>query len=642
LPQGRRRFAGAVLALAAAGLCGAPAAQAANHSRRPVAAYSPKAIHGAADHGAVPKARNLSLRVYLAPKGGEDALKAAVAAVSDPGSASYGRFLTPAQFRGRYEPTRATIASVSKWLEDQGLKVTGVEHAGRWIEASGSAAAAQAAFGTALHDFSKQGERFQAPANSTTVPAAVASDVLAVSGLSTAAQVMKPAAKYPPAFVNARPCSQYYGQVAAKYQADFRTPLPPFEGQTIPYAPCGYQPAQFRAAYEGATPLTGAGQTVAITDAYAAPTILDDANTYATRHGDPAFRRGQLTQSNATRYTHKKECDPTGWYGEETLDVEAVHAMAPDADVAYYGAASCYDSDLNDRLLQVVDDNRASVVTNSWGEPEEAETPDGIVATEQAFQQGALQGISFLFSSGDNGDEVANTGIRQADYPASDPYITAVGGTTTGIGPSGELAFQTGWGTDKYNLVDNAWSPVGYLYGSGGGYSSLFNRPSYQNGVVPVKGSEGSYRAVPDVAMDADPTTGMLVGETQQFPNGPAYGEYRIGGTSLASPLMAGFQALTLQRAGSRQGFLNPGLYQAAKRRPNLFLDVAGPGPDPGNVRPDFVNGVDASGGIVYSVRTFDQDSGLDGNGAVEPGWDEITGIGVPSQQYLTKFNTGG
>lgn len=264
------------------------------------------------------------------------------------------------------------------------------------------------------------------------------------------------------------------------------------------------------------------------------------------------------------------------------------------------------------------------------------------MANEQAFQQGALQGISFFFSSGDNGDEVANTGLRQADYPASDPYITAVGGTSTGIGPAGELAFQTGWGTDKFNLVNNAWSPAGYLYGAGGGYSSLFNRPAYQSKVVPAQGSDAAYRAVPDVAMDADPTTGMLVGETQQFPSGPAYGEYRIGGTSLASPLMAGFQALTVQRAGSRQGFLNPGLYKAAKSKPDQFLDVSGPGPDAGNVRADFANSLDASGGILYSVRTFNQDAGLDGNGAVRPGWDEITGIGVPSQKYLTSFNGGG
>jgi subtilase family serine protease len=376
---------------------------------------------------------------------------------------------------------------------------------------------------------------------------------------------------------------------------------------------------------------------VAITDAYASPTIAADANRYATSHGDAAFRTGQLAERDANRFTQPRLCDSTGWSGEETLDVEAVHGMAPGANVLYYGSASCFDDDLSDTLLQVVDDNQASVVTNSWGEPESDESPDFVVAFEQAFQQGALQGISFLFSSGDNGDEVANTGTRQADYPASDPYITAVGGTSTGIGRDGSLTFQTGWGTEKYALTDGAWRPLGYLYGAGGGYSALFARPAYQSGVVSAT-ADASHRAVPDVAFDADPTTGMLVGETQQFPSGPAYGEYRIGGTSLASPLMAGFQALTLQGAGHRQGFLNPGLYQAARTTPGQFLDVSGPGPDAGNVRPDFANGLDASGGILYSVRTFNQDSGLDGNGAVRPGWDEITGIGVPSAQYLSGF----
>jgi hypothetical protein len=136
--------------------------------------------------------------------------------------------------------------------------------------------------------------------------------------------------------------------------------------------------------------------------------------------------------------------------------------------------------------------------------------------------------------------------------------------------------------------------------------------------------------------MDGDPTTGMLIGETQQFPSGPAYGEFRIGGTSLASPLMAGFQALALQRTGTRQGFLNPGLYKAAASSPGQFLDVAAAGPDAGSVRPDFVNSLDASGGVLYSVRTFNHDAALDGDGSVKPGWDEITGIGVPSQRYLS------
>src|SRR3954451_5549483 len=154
--------------------------------------------------------------------------------------------------------------------------------------------------------------------------------------------------------------------------------------------------------------------------------------------------------------------------------------MAPDANVAYYGAKSCFDKDLAESLRTVVDDNKASIVTNSWGEPESAESPEFVVAFEQIFQQGAMQGISFMFSSGDSGDEVDNTGTKQADYPASDPWITSVGGTSTGIGPAGNLQFQTGWGTDKYSLADGAWSFVGYLYGAGGGYSGLFSRPDWQ------------------------------------------------------------------------------------------------------------------------------------------------------------------
>ena len=627
----------AVGAAIIAGLAAAsPAAEASG--RRAVPAAGARVTRGASDRGAVKPDRGVAVRVYLAPKGGERALAAAVAAVSDPSSSSYHRFIDPAEFRARYQPSRTTVADVSDWLRASGLSVTGVERAARYVTATGTAADAEKAFATELHTFSRHGDTFRAPASRATVPGSVASKVLGVSGLSTADQLMKPAATYPDAFVNARPCSQYYGQVPAAYQSDYKTPLPRFGGKVLPYSPCGYKPVQFRAAYEGATSLTGAGQTVAVTDAYAAPTIRADADTYASRHGDAAFGKGQFTQRNAKKFTHQAECDSTGWYGEETLDVEAVHGMAPGAGVLYYGSASCYDQDFSNTLLRVVDDNKASIVTNSWGEPEQAESPDMVVAFEQAFQQGALQGISFFFSSGDNGDEVQNTGIRQADYPASDPYITAVGGTSTGIGANGALAFQTGWGTDKFNLAGNAWDPVGYLYGSGGGYSSMFNRPDYQAGVVPAGGSDAAYRAVPDVAMDGDPTTGMLIGETQQFPSGPAYGEFRIGGTSLASPLMAGFQALALQRAGTRQGFLNPALYTAAKRSPNQFLDVSGPGPDAGNVRADFANGLDASGGILYTVRTFDQDSGLDGDGSVKPGWDEITGIGVPSPRYLTKF----
>ncbi len=250
-----------------------------------------------------------------------------------------------------------------------------------------------------------------------------------------------------------------------------------------------------------------------------------------------------------------------------------------------------------------------------------------IAASEQVFKQGAMQGIGFMFSSGDSGDDVASTGLKQTDYPASDPYITAVGGTSTAIAADGSLQFQTGWGTNKYSLSADgkSWEPLGFLYGAGGGFSTLFNRPSYQDGVVPSGAPAG--RAVPDIALDGDPTTGMLVGETQTFPTGVLYDEYRIGGTSLAAPLMAGMQALAVEKAGGRLGFANPRIYQMQKAGGRGLTDVTRTHAGDGNVRPDYVNRTDPADGIVYSVREFGEDASL----TTGPGWDDVTGVGTPN-----------
>jgi subtilase family serine protease len=621
----------AVTMAAVCGLAVTPAALAANQGRRSVP--SSGRTRGARDQGAVADSAQQTLRVYLAPRGGVDALESAVQAVSTLGSPSFRQFLTPAQYRARYAPTKATIASVKAWLKSQGLKVVSVEPSGRYIVVRAPASAAEKAFATQLHRYTRGGRSFQAPTQAASLPSSVASHVIAVHGLSTDVVRMKPAAPIPPpdAFVNARPCSDPYGTIKATKQ-------PAFQGKTLPYADCGYTPHQFRGAYEqDAARYTGSGQSVGIVDAYSAPTIEQDANTYSTRHGDRAFGRGQLAQTSMGRpqLAGPDECDASGWFGEETLDVEAVHGMAPNARVHYYGARSCSNLDIADTLDRVVDDNDVSIVSNSYGslDSDEVGAAD-LAATEQALRQGAMQGQAFMFSSGDNGDEQANSGIVQTDYPASSRWATAVGGTSAGIGARDQLLFQTGWGTVKWSLSADgkSWQTPTYLYGSGGGFSTLFPRPGYQRGVVPAGSPPG--RAVPDVALDGDPTTGMLIGETQTFPDGVRYGEYRIGGTSLSSPMMAGLQAITQQRAGGRQGFLNPAIYAAAQKRPDQFIDVSGPAPDAGNVRADFVNGVDAADGIVYSVRTFDQDSSL----TVTRGWDDVTGVGSPSPRYIKAF----
>ncbi len=570
-----------------------------------------------------------TVRVYLAPKGGLANLEAAVTAVSTPGSASYRKFLTTTQYYAQYAPTAAATKSVTSWLTGAGLKIADTDAHNRYIDASGTTSELDSAFGVTLGRYSHDGQNVVAPDGATYVPTSLASSILGVDGLDTTVNIATTQDAPPPAFNNGRPCSLYYGQLKATYEDDYSTRLPKFDGTTLPYAVCGYTGPQLRAAYEtGVGSLDGAGATVGINDAYAAPTITTDANTYAKDNGDGAYGKAQLTQTQLRPFTHASVCGPSGWYGEETLDIEAVHAMAPAADIHFYGASSCYNNDLLAAARQAVDDDTVQVISNSYGDLSENASAAYIAASEQVFMQGAMEGIGFTFSSGDDGDELATSGIKQADYQTSDPYVTSVGGTSTAIGQSGAIAFQTGWGTEKYSLSSKGtWSSIGYIYGSGGGYSTLFPRPSYQDGVVPADDPTG--RAVPDVAMDADPTTGMLVGETQTNPDGTtSYGQYRIGGTSLASPLFAGLTALRIEKAGGSLGFLNPAIYSSTAQ----FSDVKGTPPDAGNVRADYANGFDNTDGEIYSVRTFDQDSSL----TAVAGWDDVTGVGVPKATWAT------
>jgi subtilase family serine protease len=315
--------------------------------------------------------------------------------------------------------------------------------------------------------------------------------------------------------------------------------------------------------------------------------------------------------------------------------------------VLYYGAASCFDDDLLAQLAQVVTDNKASIVTNSWGEPTFL-VIDGVLYTtidqnlvdayETVFKHGAVQGIGFYFSSGDSGDDLQAWGYKHPDWPTGDPWVTSVGGTSLAIDSNGNRKFETGWGTSQWRLSSDgtAWSNnvAPFQYGAGGGFSQVFEMPKYQKHVV--KNNPTGGRAVPDIGLDGDPTTGMLIGITQdfgtantQFGTGVQYGEFRIGGTSLSSPLLAGIQA-DAQRGSQRIGFANPLIYSLARDDNNIFFDVTPQG-DLGNVRADFINGLNADGGIRYSVRTFNQDSSL----TTGRGWDDVTGVGAVTARYI-------
>lgn len=622
----------AIAALVAA-LTGAGAATAAPASK-PVPNSTPGWLSHGKNLGAASPNAPVSARVYLAPNGGLDALKTAASAAS-----SHHQFLTPAQYHAKFDATPASVSAVSGWLTGAGLKVSGdANH--RYLDISGSVGAANKAFGVSISNFTHDGLTVQAPTGPASAPDAVAASVIAISGLDTTVSVVEPLTQKPSppsaGFRNAPVCSHWYGDATpATVPTPDGTSLPSFNGATLPYAPCGYTGPQLRNSYEAGAPagLDGRGVTVAITDAYASPTVEADANRYATDNGDRAFTTGQFTQSMPDSFRQvqsnksPKQCDASGWYGEETLDVEAVHAMAPAANIRYYAGKSCQDTDLLDTFSRINDEGVADIVTNSWGGVGDVVKPTLLLAYDTAFLQGAVEGISYAFSTGDSGDEVTNAGTPQTDFPASDPYVTGVGGTSTAITPAG-VTGETGWQTTKYTIVSGAWSPTTpFLYGGGGGYSSNIAEPDYQ--VAAGIHSPNGGRALPDVSMDGDPTTGMLVGQTQSFPGGAAYDTYRIGGTSLASPLFAGMTALKIEASGHGLGLLNPMIYADHSG----FHDVTGAGIDAGNIRVDFVNGLDAAGGYTYSVRSFNTKNTTLTVGA---GWDTETGWGSARAGWLT------
>jgi subtilase family serine protease len=606
----------------------------------------------------------VTARVFLA---GQDpaGLASYAMAVSTPGNALYGHYLTPAQVMAGYGPTQAQVSAVSSWLTGAGLTVTTVkDEMGGYVAVQGSVRAAARAFGVSFGTFRGPDRRAdRAPDGTASAPAGVASDVLTVSGLDTATHDMTPADTLPPPGPNywvAPPCSQYYGQKIAVKE-------PSAYGAKQPWTNCGYTPRQIRGAYGvSRSGMTGKGVTVAIVDAYASPTMPSDANQYAKVTGDKPFAAGQYTQDLASNFTGTapNECDAPGWYGEQTLDVESVHGMAPDANVVYIGAASCNDQDLGDALALIIDNHLASIVSDSWGEP--ADDSSEIPVYEEIFQAGAAEGIGFFFSSGDSGyenpSEDPGSDMQQADFPPESPYVTSVGGTSLAIGRHNNYEFETSWGTLLDPLAGGvparhrSWKdtppgvyPDGYDGSSGGGVSFDFTQPAYQKGVVPnslatalPNGSTATkpMRVEPDVSALADPSTGILTGETTLQPDGTtfAFSLSRTGGTSVSCPVFAGIEADAQQAAGHAIGFANPAIYR--RYHTSAFHDVTD---HPlgsrhlAEVRSNYTDPSTKKGPLVTYLRTL----GIDGEGAAAlpavKGYDDATGVGSPAR-YIQSF----
>jgi subtilase family serine protease len=638
----RRIAVGLLAGATAVGLSvSAGAASAAPQTRQPLTGSTPKWLPFARDMGTTVSTDPVNFGVLLGIRD-EAGAAATLKAVTDPHSASYGHYLTNKQFDARYAPAPSSVAAVRNWLRDQGFKVTKTLPSGMYVSVSGTVGQVEMTFGSKIHNYSYQGKQVYANTNQLSLPAGTPTAISgAISGIvgvdqgSELKQIADPEPGPPPgARFGVQPCSAYYGQKVA-------TDKPKAYGKHQPYAVCGYTPSQLQSAYGESSlikqGIDGRGYTVAITDAYAAPTILSDAQKYNQVHGQPLFKAGQFSQiiPEADGFDNTDLCGAQGWYGEETLDVEAVHAMAPGANVIYVGAPDCL-SGLDLAWANIIDSHFADVVTNSWtdGVDDVALLGNAYVTFYEQFStEAAITGITVNFSSGDDGDHTSggtDVASKTVEFPADLPYVTGVGGSSVFIGSKGQWLGEQGWQTAYSALNKNTWGKAVYSSGGGGGTSTLFTQPWYQQGKVPT--SESEYysnvpmRTVPDIAMDADPNTGMIVGETQVFPDGTYWDQYRIGGTSLASPLLAGMVAVADQAHHKALGFINPLYYSMIGT--SAVHDIVAPKSPIAQVRTEFVNGVDNKQGKLYKLQTIDVQTSTLHDG---PGYDDETGVGTPA-----------
>ncbi len=348
----------------------------------------------------------------------------------------------------------------------------------------------------------------------------------------------------------------------------------------IPYA---FVPSQIASAYnftwEYHSGYTGAGITIGIVDAYGDPNLAYDLKAFDELNGLPP---ANLSVS----YPEGKPGNGTynaSWALETATDVEWAHAMAPNATILLYIVPSAITSILQWAVSDMVNSSSANIISLSWGNQEVLLPQNEVEVYSQIYREAYLKGITVVAATGDTGSYYYapnGTGIPTVNFPSSDPYVTAVGGTSL-ILFDGKYT-QTAWG-GMYE---------GRSFGSGGGYSRFFSAPYWQS----APGFNGTSRGVPDVSLDANQYTGMIVVVRGK--------QYEAGGTSIAAPIWAAAIAIIDQATHRRIGFINPLLYQIS-RTP------------------------------LYNSSFEQIKTGSNGAYNAGPGWNPVTGLGTPSVSGL-------
>jgi kumamolisin len=338
-----------------------------------------------------------------------------------------------------------------------------------------------------------------------------------------------------------------------------------------PAAPTSYTPPQVAQAYQWPATAAGAGQTIG---------IIELGGGYKQADLTTYFQSLGLSAPTITAVSvDKGKNAPTtasSADGEVMLDIEVAASVAPGANIVVYFTPNT-DQGFTDAITTAVHDptNKPSVISISWGGPESAWTAQSMTALDAACQSAAALGVTITVAAGDNGSTDGGTG-NNVDFPASSPHVLACGGTNLDANGA-TIVSEVVWN----ELANNEGA-------TGGGVSNFFALPSWQaNANVPAPTGSTGGRGVPDVAGDADPTTGYQIRVDGQ--------DTVIGGTSAVAPLWAGLIAVANQQLGTQVGFIQPAIYAA--KAASALNDIT-----------------QGNNGAFYAG----------------PGWDACTGLGSP------------
>ena len=320
-----------------------------------------------------------------------------------------------------------------------------------------------------------------------------------------------------------------------------------------------YTPALIRKAYDIPDGWTGKGERIVVVDAYGSPTVRGDLDVFSQTFGLPKADLNVYYPGGAPQTSTAHRGQPLSWAGETSLDVQWAHAIAPDATINLVVAPNNYGNALNVAVKYAVDHDLGDVLSMSYGADEAAIKGKGnnlqLQQSHANFAAAAAKGISLFASSGDDGASNGGPALA-AGYPASDPLVTAVGGTNLFASDTGAYEGETVWGDQASCAVHEPFGcTLGPIGATGGAPSTIFPAPAYQAAV-----NGNPMRTTSDVSYNASVYTSVFV-YVGFNANPDDNGFYFYGGTSSGSPQWAAIGALADQQAGHRLGGLNPALY---------------------------------------------------------------------------------